>query len=377
MRRQTKPDKFPLRLHATGQWTKKIRGRSHYFGTNKDAALAQYVRDREDLEAGRVPRPRDENAVTVRELANEFLHARRGDVESGELSTRQWDEYRSTCETLVAEFGGSRAVVDLRPEDFGRLKAKAARRLGVFALAKFIQMTRTAFKFGFDNGHLPLPVKYGTLFDKPPARLARLRRADATDRVLTAGDCRKLIDAAPPQLRAMIYLALNCGHGPTDLSALDRSDLARRPGWLVYARQKTGIGRKCPLWPETVDALAEVESGRPDPKDPADADAVFLTRSGRRWVRYRAGRTDALGQEFGKLAKRAGVEASGFYSLRRTFRSAADGARDRDAVNAVMGHADPGMRAVYVQDIEVDRLVVIVEHVRAWLMAGDRVAAAN
>jgi hypothetical protein len=107
--------------------------------------------------------------VTVKELANRFLHARRADVESGELSTRQWDEYRSTCETLMADFGGSRAVVDLRPEDLGRLMAKAVCRLGVFALAKFAHMTRMVFKFGFDNDHLPVPVKYGTQFDKPPS----------------------------------------------------------------------------------------------------------------------------------------------------------------------------------------------------------------
>ena len=60
MRRKSKPDKFPLRLHATGQRTEKIRGRSHNFGTDKDKALAEYVRVKDDLEGGRLPRPRDE-----------------------------------------------------------------------------------------------------------------------------------------------------------------------------------------------------------------------------------------------------------------------------------------------------------------------------
>ena len=108
MGRRSEPDKFPLRLHASGQWCKTIRGRGHYFGTDRDKALARYVRDREDLEGGRVPRPRDEDAVTVKELANRVRHARRADVESGELSTRQWDEYRSTCETHVTDCDGSR-----------------------------------------------------------------------------------------------------------------------------------------------------------------------------------------------------------------------------------------------------------------------------
>jgi hypothetical protein len=34
------PD-FPLFLHQTGQWAKKVRGKLHYFGT--DAALAKYM----------------------------------------------------------------------------------------------------------------------------------------------------------------------------------------------------------------------------------------------------------------------------------------------------------------------------------------------
>src|SRR5262249_21785707 len=54
MRRKSMPDKFPLRLHITGQWMKKIRGRSHYFGTDRDKALAENVRPKDDLEGGRL-----------------------------------------------------------------------------------------------------------------------------------------------------------------------------------------------------------------------------------------------------------------------------------------------------------------------------------
>ena len=52
METHKRTDKFPLHLHATGQWAKNIRGKRHYFGTNKDAALAVYVRVRADLEGG-------------------------------------------------------------------------------------------------------------------------------------------------------------------------------------------------------------------------------------------------------------------------------------------------------------------------------------
>ena len=42
-KRKTRSDKFPLTLHPTGQYYKKIKGRTHYFGTNKKQALERYL----------------------------------------------------------------------------------------------------------------------------------------------------------------------------------------------------------------------------------------------------------------------------------------------------------------------------------------------
>jgi hypothetical protein len=47
-----------------------------------------------------------------------------------------------------------------------------------------------------------------------------------------------------------------------------------------YPRPKTGIARRCPLWPETVAAIRAALAKRPAPKDEADAALVFLTRCG-------------------------------------------------------------------------------------------------
>jgi hypothetical protein len=120
MGRGHKSDKFPLHLLATGRWAKKIRGRRHYFGVDRDKALAEYVRVRADLEGGMLHSPKGEDALTVFDLVNNFLHARRADVESDGLSTRRWDEYKATTETIVAELGRDRTAVNLTPDDFGR-----------------------------------------------------------------------------------------------------------------------------------------------------------------------------------------------------------------------------------------------------------------
>src|SRR5437588_1048620 len=85
-----RPD-FPLFPHASGQWAKKIRGQLHYFGVwaDPDAALAKYLERKDDLHAGRTPRP-DPGAVTVKDVANAFLNHKRDKMNAGELSPRTW-----------------------------------------------------------------------------------------------------------------------------------------------------------------------------------------------------------------------------------------------------------------------------------------------
>ena len=222
-------DKFPLWLHSRGQWCKKIKGRFCYFGKDKDNALTEYVRVRDDLEAGRKPRPKSDRIATVAEVVNSFLTRKRERVTSGELTAGMWGEYYHMSEQVVATFGKSRAVTDLRPEDFGTLRADATKRLGPAALSKFITMVRTLFGFAYDEELIEVPVRFGNAFDKPPKRVLRLERHSKGPKLIQAADVWKLLDSADVQLKAMILLGLNCGYGQTDCSNLQRHSLEQAP----------------------------------------------------------------------------------------------------------------------------------------------------
>lgn len=113
-----RPD-FPLTPHwAFGQWCKKIKGRVRYLGKLDDpeAAEKRYLAERDELTAGRVPRPAEVTTgrVDVAFACNAFLHAKRCRVDSGEITERTWQELKVTCEGITGAFGRYRLVSELR-----------------------------------------------------------------------------------------------------------------------------------------------------------------------------------------------------------------------------------------------------------------------
>ncbi|MDI6449942.1 hypothetical protein [Anaerobaca lacustris] len=54
---RTRSDKFPLTLHRTGQYCKKIRGSFYYFGKEKDQALQRYLEQASYLHTGKGKKP--------------------------------------------------------------------------------------------------------------------------------------------------------------------------------------------------------------------------------------------------------------------------------------------------------------------------------
>lgn len=363
------PD-FPLFPHATGRWAKKIRGKLHYFGPWNDPqkAAEKYSREREDLHAGRKPRPTT-GELTVRELVNQFLTAKQMLVDSGELTARTHTDYYGTCERVVAAFGRGRVVVDLGADDFECLRASVAKDWGPVALGNEITRVRSVFKYGYDAGLIDAPVRFGPNFKRPSQKTLRHARNEKGPRMFEADELRKVIKAASPTLRAMIYLGINCGFGNADVGTLPQSAIDQAGGWLNYPRPKTGIRRRVPLWPATVKAVKAAIEKRPAPKDEADTGLAFLTKYGQRW--YKGTPDNPISKEMSKLLKELGISRPGlnFYALRHTFETIGGESRDQAAVDAIMGHAPHSndISAVYRERITDERLKAVTDHVHAWL----------
>jgi integrase len=323
--------------------------------------------------------------MTVGVLCNHFLTAKEQQRDAGEIRPTTFDDYHATCKYVVRSFGKTRFVDDLAADDFQALRARRAKRYGPHTLSREVQQIRTLFKYGYDAGLIDRPVRFGPLFKRPSKRVLRAHRQKNGLRMFEADVLRRLLDKAGNPLKAMILLGINCGFGNTDCAKLPKSavDLAR--GWVNFPRPKTGIERRCPLWPETIKALKDAMAKRPRSRCREDSGLVFLTKYGQRWVKDDS-YDNPVTKEFRKLmadvdkaaakaAKKRRVKPPesihrpglGFYALRHTFETIAGESKDQVAVNHIMGHSDESMAAFYRERIGDDRLVEVVNLVHRWL----------
>lgn len=390
--------------HKNGQWAKKIRGRMCYFGVLADpaAALARYQAEGPGLHRGvGLEHSRAMDAgLTVEHAVNAWLAQQLARVEAGELTAATFRDYRMVGEWIGEAVGWETLCGHLAPAKWSAARAALGKTYSTpGTVRKFVLLTR-AWARWCERCRLVDAIDFGPDWRAPSQRAMRLHQSQQRSdrpRLLEAGDIRwLLLNCRNPQLRAMIWLGINCGFGQTDCATLRVEAVRGREGsrdlgiegsreegtgngeraCIVGVRRKTGVARICPLWPETAAALARVVGGR-------RSGLVFVTRAGRPWVRVREhgdGRMvaiDSVSTVLRKTAAAAGLAGLRFYSLRRTFRTVADTLRDQRAIDTIMGHAggDGGadwqpsaISGAYVEQVSMERLVAVSEHVRGWVL---------
>lgn len=376
----TKPTKpyptFPLTPHPSGTWCKKIKGKLYHFGPwgDPDGALAKYRHQEDDLQAGRDPQPMPaDGQLTMEDLCNDFLESKEKMVDSGDLSKGMWHDYHRACVRLLEITGKTRIVDSLKPKDFDNIRAQLAVGVSKITQANRVRLARIVFKFAYDQDLIKTPLKFGQNFKQPNRAALRAERQAGGSKEFTADELRELIAAAAIPLKAMILLGINCGFGNNDCASLPISALDLDGGWINFPRPKTAIERRCPLWPETVQAIRASLAKRHTPKDDKDSGLAFITKYGARYVRLsdKGSNIDSVAGEFAKILTKLGMGGNrrAFYSLRRQFETTGGNSRDQIAVDHIMGHspASEDMSATYRQSISDERLRAVADYVHAWL----------
>lgn len=408
------PD-FPLRPHKNGQWYKSVWNRrtkkseQFYFGPWHDDRKGEralqdpitgWLARKDAIKAG-VDNIHVQNVgsvVTLGELMSHFLTHKQQRTISGELSKATLAGYLREVRWFVEFMKPTVPVGGLTPQHFTAYMKQLVenRRLGRFARKRVVTYLNTFMRYGAKNGWYSMPNTgmdwVAPATDPDSMRVARARAGvkDYSARIVTGEEVDRLLKRSQPAFRAMILLGVNCGLGPADVARLrwDMIDLQRRR--LVFPRPKTGVMRVGYLWKKTRDALHRVRKlkhNRLALAEHGESSLVFITRKGLpyyrekevyehvhvdgRYVRKLVGiATDnAIGRTFGRIVRDVKLEGISFYRLRHTFRTFAKRARDREAVDLMMGHKDTSMGKAYDhEDVSWSRVkrVAKVVHGRLW-----------
>jgi hypothetical protein len=151
-RKPRKPRKdYPLYAHANGQWAKRVRGKTYFFGTWSDprAAEKKWDRDKNALLDGRNP-GESRNGDDVGWLCNIFLDSRQLRYEDGAVAKRTIDDYHRAAKRIVKFFGRGYRLDPLHAMDFEHYRNSLPKTWGSTTLDNHLRLCRAIFKYAND-----------------------------------------------------------------------------------------------------------------------------------------------------------------------------------------------------------------------------------
>ncbi len=363
-----------LGIHKASQrWCKRFMGKVYYLCHLKDdpdgsKSYDEFVLKKHEAEHGiHIPGvSENKGAIVVADIAENWIRRIHDLVETGERSKRTLEEYKATAQFFLDQVGKARIAETLVPDDFKKIRRALGVRYNPVGLTKRIIQIRTMFNLALEDNLLDKPIRYGKGFEPAETKTLRGHRHEQGAKDFSAEEVRSMLKSSNSTQRAMILLGVNCGLGNSDVADLHVSNLDLSKGWLDYPRKKTEVPRWCPLWPETIEAIKRSLQDRPK----SSKGLVFVSVNGQDYQDNQRTGWRVSGEMRQVLRKIDIADGRGFYGLRRTFQTIAEGCDDIIAVRAIMGHADPenDMSARYRQRIVDERLQRAVETVRKWLL---------
>ena len=367
LKRKTRSDKFPLTLHPTGQFCKKIKSKLYYFGSDRKIALQRYLEQSSYLHSGKATQTISAiSNLSLKTLCNLYLDHQESRVTIGEIKWRQVNDQTILLRDFVKYMGSNRCISDISAVDLQNYRTKLIRAgKAPNTINNRIAAIKAVYHWAIDNQIVETVPNL-----KAIKKITSQRNERPT---FTFEQIQRLLDYADTQMKAMILLGLNCGFGCTDCAELKWENIDLANSRVIFPRGKTGIRRNLKLWNETIQALQCV---------PKIGELVFYTVKGNSWVRAirsidknghdKCTKEDAVSKQFSKLLKKAGITTEkgvGFYTLRRTAATLAARSGDPFAVQRLLGHADLKMASVYVQDVseQTDR---VINNVRNLIIQG-------
>lgn len=368
------------RRNADGRWQKRHDSKLFYAPKRLNKAdatqhikglIAAHDAERKALATGGVVKMAADE-MTVKGLMNLFMEKKEKHVQQGRISQRTYDDLLKTCGRIIDCIGGRTRIAELDRARFANLRDCITRRkdghkYGATAQQLMITRARQPFNFAVRDEGIPVRgIGELELLTKQQLRQDEHER-QAGKITLSAEECRQVIKAADPNMRAFILLGLNAGIEATAFAEIKPGDFsdgfygtphdchkdAIRPG----IRKKTGERRAFHLWPETIAAIDAAGGGN------------FRNSHGGKFT------ATTISGRIRRLMDDCGIECPGSASkiFRKTFNTVAmQRSSDGDTRKLVMGHVLRDLSTTtYADGWPRQKLIDISDAVHGWLFGDE------
>jgi len=217
-KRKTRSDKFPLTLHPTGQYCKKVKGKIRYFGTDKKKALERYLAQATYLHGAQSLTPKTSHGkMTLKQLSDLYLQYQHSRVLAGALTPKHYSDQIGSLNRLMSFLGQSCRIESISTLDLQHYKRKLQSVYSVDRQNLHISIMKAMFHWARRNDVLETIPNIDAI--------SKGKVVHKEMYTFNSGQIKKLLSTADVKLQAMIWLGLNCGFGCTDCGKLKRKDV--------------------------------------------------------------------------------------------------------------------------------------------------------
>jgi integrase len=363
------PD-YPLTPHPSGQWTKKVRGKVHYFGIlgDPDNALRLWLQEKDYHLAG-LPPPANVGGLTVEQLLDRHLQDVDDRIAAGKLSRNTRNDYRLVRRAFRDVSLLRSPVAALTPIHFSSV-LKEVEKSGrcLRSQRNVIVATKAVLNWGSGMGLFPA-LALGPRFVSPgTAAIEVEQEASGRCRFIEREAILHVLGVDDKKMNVAVLLGINCGFYYSDSMeiTLDRLHLDEAIPYHDFRRPKTKKRRMAVLWPETVEAIRDYISVRP----PSEDKRLLVTRNGEQYSKENGNYW--LAEKFNRLLRKIGAYRKGVSigSLRHTYGTVVDLVPDQAMIDLTMGHTNKSLQKRVYKQLNLDelsRLEVVADTVREWL----------
>jgi integrase len=242
---------------------------------------------------------------TVGAQVTRYLDLEQTRTETGQLSASEFDTIRRCLLTFRDWLGGANPIEHI---DADRWEAwwshLMSQTISTEYKKKRLRIARTFISWLAEKGLIPSPPNLHS-------RRHRFGGGAKSVPTMSLDEIRKLISAAPGQLKLHLLLMINCGMTQVDISELHPREVDWDRGRIRRKRSKTSDHKNVPvveypLWPETWKQLRKFGH--------RDGDRVLLTESGREWLRDelkphgKRSKVDAIKSNYAHLQRKTKIE---------------------------------------------------------------------